>query len=123
MQQNRFASGLEFLPEQFKLAVSGFTRQKFFQQQGLLTDGHGGLTQTHDQCFIAQCQEAGRLQPDDGNAFFSKGQQGIDHLLYLSPGGVDHATGKIGPATAQRFAICYGFSSYMGSVSGGCKHF
>ena len=77
VQQDGLRGGLQGRFERLQFAGRRFTRQKFFEQQGMLADGLRCLTQTHHQHLIAQGQQAGWLQPDDGDAFFCKRQQGV----------------------------------------------
>ena len=89
----------------------------------MLADRERGFAQTHDQCFITQGQQTGRLQADDGDAFFGKRQQRIHHFLGANFGLAHHAAGQKCPAAAKWFATCSVFSSNMRCITGRDEHF
>ena len=105
VQQDRLRDRFQLLLQRLQLAGRCLARQKFFKQQGVLADRLCGFTQTHDQGFVTQREQAGWLQPNDGDAFGGEWQQGIDQLSCLGFGLVNHTAGEESSAAAKGLAV------------------
>ena len=107
-----FEAGLE-------AAGLGFARDELLEQQRVLRHEFGLVAQTQHQSLVAQRQQAGRLQPDDGHAGFGQWVKDIDQGTQAFAGLIDHAAAEIGAAAAQVRALG---AWRMQHIAGGAQH-
>ena len=60
-------------------------RYELLEQQCLLRDGNGLGAEVHGECFVAQREQARRLEADDGDAGRGERQQPIDERTDARP--------------------------------------
>ncbi len=87
---------------QRKASGAVLTREEFLEQECVFRQAPRGVAQAHHQEFVAQRQEARRLEADDGGAALDMWQQCGDHAPRLGFCLLDQARGEIGAPAAQR---------------------
>jgi hypothetical protein len=122
VQQHGLVHGLELGLEGFELTSLGLAGQELLEQQRAPGDLLRALAQAHDQQFVAQGQEARRLQANDGDALLGERQQALNHLARLGLGLVHHAGGEEGAAAAEVLAVFRLLRRHVHGVAGGLQH-
>lgn len=98
---------------------------KLFEQQRLARHGGRRVTQAqiHHQQLVAQREQAGGFQADDGDAPLGQRQQRGQQLAGAGLGRVGQAGGQHGAAAALRLATLAMLAAHgMHGVAGGLQH-
>src|SRR4051812_40134755 len=87
-----------------KFQAAGFrlANQKFLEQQSMRADAFGLVVRAQREQFVAKCQEATRLQPDDRHAARREWCVGRDQTIQLAARLFDEACGEECPPATQR---------------------
>ena len=93
---------------QGEAAGLGLAHQKLLEQQRMRADAFGGVVRSQRQQFVAQRQQATRLQPDDRHAARGERRVGRDQPVEFGAGVIDQASREKGSAAAQRPAVICG---------------
>ena len=86
----------------------GLAHQKFLEQQRVRADALCGVVRAQRQQFVAQRQQAARLQPDDRHAARGKRRVSRNQPIEFGAGLIDQAGRKKRPPAAQRPAAIRG---------------
>ena len=87
---------------QLQAAGLGLAHQKFLEQQRMRADALGVVVGAQREQFVAQRQQAARLQPDDRHAARGERRVGRDQPVQFGARLIDQAGRKERPPAAQR---------------------